>query len=166
MRPSPGHLWTFGDDVAEYIEPEFEQGKFPTIKNLLLLVTNEQVIDLRVVDLGAVGRRDLGEQCVVGTVQTATHGHRVAGIIVNTINKLEILHIKASCPISGKNKKRLDWVVVHFGGFVVHLMTKETRARFNVEAVLTQPELWLNATALDDFPHYPDLVFDAQPSQD
>ena len=154
MRPPPGHLWTFGEDPAEYMQPEFEVGKFPSVENILLLLTNEQVAALRVVDLGAVGRRDLGERCVIGTVQTAKHGNRVAEILVNTINNLHIPHIRASCPISDRNKHH-DWVVVNFGGVVVHLMTADIRARLNVEAVLLEPDIWLNATAVHDFPHYP-----------
>jgi hypothetical protein len=33
-------------------------------------------------------------------------------------------------------------------------MTSEMRAKFNVEGLLTQPDLWLNASAAEDFPHY------------
>mmetsp|Transcript_34479 Transcript_34479/g.89868 ORF Transcript_34479/g.89868 Transcript_34479/m.89868 type:complete len:164 (+) Transcript_34479:818-1309(+) len=104
-------------------------------------------MDLRVVDLEACGRRDLGTFAIVGTGQTTHHCRRLGDLVARTLKDLKIPALDAFC----WGTKNDEWVLARCGPYAVHLFTQSAREEYQLEALWTRPHDHLT---LEDFPHY------------
>ena len=152
VRPKKGHLWTYGEsEEVSYVDDViFDKGKLPSPESIAAFLAKEQAVDTKIVNLNDCARRDIAETVLISTVKTGKHGRRLGGLLVSKVRELEIANIACYCPADSDG----EWLTVHLGPILVHLMTASTRERYNLEAVLFEPEIWISA---QDFPHYKDF---------
>jgi len=93
---------------------------------------------------------------IIATVQSERHAKRVSEKLTAKVNLLRVPNITCFSPNAGGD----SWVTVHVGPMVVHLLTAEARATYNLEGVLTEPHNWLTSA---DFPHYRDFWQNSTP---
>ncbi|KAF4677530.1 hypothetical protein FOL47_000918 [Perkinsus chesapeaki] len=162
VRPPKGHMWNYKDSGRDSLpEEEYEpiqltEGEMPTIEQITRLLQDEQALDITVVDLDLVGRRDVGMWAIIATVQSGGHGRRLGSLCTRTIEELKIPGVMTSM----NGRKADDWVIARVGEVVIHLMTKTRRERMNLEALLMRPHDWMGP---EDFPQYTDFWDGSEP---
>ena len=153
VRPNKGFLWTYGESKEEREEMnkevEFEPGVLPSPLELVDFLNREQVTETNIIDLNLCGRRDIAGSMIIGTIQNPKHAKMVGEKITAKVNSLKIPNVTCLCPMSGNDQ----WVTAQLGSIVLHLLTAEARASYNIEALIVEPHNWLQAK---DFPHYND----------
>ena len=139
VRPPRGHLWSVdSEDMNDDQSPvrDFEEGRFPEVDEIVHMLQDEKVNDLKTIDLDLCNRRDIGEWAIIGTVQSAAHGTRVGNLARRAINKLGLEHVRCFLnSIPGQ-----EWVVVRLGPVIVHLMTPQDRSKYNLEEMYASNE--------------------------
>jgi ribosomal silencing factor RsfS len=133
VRPSRGKLWPVSPQEKD--EPQAETSSqawsndFPSIEELVAFLRAEHVEDIAVIDMEEAGRRDIGEYALVGTVRSYAHGSRVGGLARKSVVQLRLENVTCSTDSTPGQ----EWIVVRLGPVVVHLMTPQERARFQLE---------------------------------
>ncbi|KAF4744519.1 hypothetical protein FOZ63_012243, partial [Perkinsus olseni] len=162
VRPPKGHMWNYKDSgreslpKGEYEPIQFTEGEMPTIEQITRLLQDEQALDITVVDLDLVGRRDVGMWAIIATVQSGGHGRRLGSLCTRTVDELKIPGVMTSM----NGRKADDWVIARLGAIVIHLMTKTRRETMNLEALLMRPHDWMGP---EDFPQYQDFWDGSEP---
>ncbi|KAF4689609.1 hypothetical protein FOZ62_000835 [Perkinsus olseni] len=162
VRPPKGHMWNYKDSgreslpEGEYEPIQFTEGEMPTIEQITRLLQDEQALDITVVDLDLVGRRDVGMWAIIATVQSGGHGRRLGSLCTRTVDELKIPGVTTSM----NGRKADDWVIARLGAIVIHLMTKTRRETMNLEALLMRPHDWMGP---EDFPQYQDFWDGSEP---
>lgn len=151
VRPPRGHVWDFGSARHEIPREEvrLEQGRMPTMKQLLQILEQEHVADVTVIDLESCGRRDLGLFFIIATGQTGAHCERTGKLMARLIRKLEVPHISEVTYCWGSSSD--CWVISHLGPLQLHILTQEMRERFRLESALMTPH---DHFTPDAFPGY------------
>jgi len=157
VRPPKGHLWATGleEDGEEYgmdqgwleVANTWPKGQLPTPDMIADLLRKEQAMDVRITDLRACGRHDVGTYGIVGTGVTTRHCRRMGDIISRATQSCAVPHVEAFC----YGTREDEWVVAHCGSIKVHLFTREARELYQLEVLWHRPDEFFQP---GDFPHY------------
>jgi ribosomal silencing factor RsfS len=138
MRPARGKLWPVNPTQSSHqVGDDYEQNKFQSeyvsttsfTSDIIEMLRREHVDDILSLDLEEVGRRDIGESIIIGTVRSDSHGERVSKMACRRFNSLKLANNKSfSNAAPGQ-----DWIVLRLGSTVIHLMTSSDRNRYNLE---------------------------------
>ncbi|KAF8822698.1 hypothetical protein IE077_003072 [Cardiosporidium cionae] len=161
VRPKKHFLWEFCDESNEEVPRttiELEQGKMPSLQQIITMLQQEQAGDISLIDLEECGRRDVGMYGIVATGHTIPHCRRMGRMLWRTIRDLNIPYISkiVSC-IGNRND---DWVITHCGPVQIHLFTATTRELYKLEDIWLHPH---ESHSNEEFPAYFDCSIAVPP---